>query len=310
MTDIVYVTPKKLYESKMSVGRRLYVESLSHAGCSVRVTGPGWEDWPASNDVRDWLVQHDPLAIIAYKTENVMGLEHVNCPVACIFNEANDRKKTLDDIEAAKATDVFFHHAGDYALWLSELSRMGIRCHLIHHCAPENPNGNRSYSDRPIDIGLCGVISREIYPIRTSFAKSGICTVRPHPGYRITNVMGQYEDYMDWLSQVKVLICCSSRYKYPLAKIHEGLAAGCTVISDAPLCPFLAGVPYLQWIDRDRANKLCVDSGYARELEPELLSLAELATNGSGPKRSLKNWENNFTMSHWADNVLNALGAK
>ena len=317
MKNILYVTPKQLYNSKMSIGRRLYVGSLKDAGCSVRCIGPGWEGWNPRGSIADFIdrevhVYHEPYpdAIIAYKSEEVKGLDDVQCPVACCFNEANDRKKTVDDLESTKATDVFFHHAGDYAQWMAELARIGIRSHLIHHCAPENPHGNRPYEDRDIDIGLCGVISPEIYPIRTRFAESGICTIRKHPGYRIPNVVQQYDDYMEWLSRVKVLICCSSRYKYPLAKIHEGLAAGCTVISDKPLCPFLSRIPYLDYIKPDKAAELVQSPQAAVRMRDNLLSLGSLAEKNGGPEKSLQQWERQFTMRHWADNFRSAMGLK
>lgn len=312
MSKILYVTPKQLYDSKMSIGRRLYVESLRTDGCRVDITGPGWPDWFV-DDLGAFLErqrvygEEAPDAIIAYKTGYIANMDASGVPVATCFNEANDRTKTLDDLEATQATDVFFHHVSDYVKWVDELVQKGKRCHLTHHCAPENPNGNRPFQDRDIAIGLCGVISPEIYPVRTAFAESGICSIRRHPGYRIPNVLQQYDDYMQWLSRVKVLVCCSSKYKYPLAKIHEGLAAGCVVVSDSPECPFLRGIPYLNAIDNRQATALTTDREAVIRMKDRLTELGQQAEQGGWPDKSIQQWKNRFTMSHWARNFLSSM---
>lgn len=305
MKSVLYLTPKQLYDTKMSIGRRLYVEAIGKLA-DLHISGPGWPDWPDDNKMSTWHQNSgiDPDCIVAYKTEQVEGLEA--WPVACIFNEANDRKKTMDDLNATKATDVFFHHAGDYAQWLGELSRMGKRCHLIHHCSPRNPFATRkNFLDRPIKIGLCGVLSPEIYPVRDAFAKSGICTVRKHPGYRILDVQAQYEDYQRWLADVQVLICCTSKYKYPLAKIHEGLAAGCIVVSDRPNCPFLTRVDCIEYLSSYDIDAMQLDSAYMSYLERRFLSLPEKREDGL--HRSLDAWRSQFLLEYWAENFMTAM---
>lgn len=312
MASILYLTPKSLYDSKMSIGRRLYVQSLSDAGCRVTITGPGWDGW--NGNLGKWLDQQrvyhepDPDVIIAYKTEGIPDVGKHGIPVACIFNEANDYGKTIDDLHATQATDVFFHHAGDYAAWMPELSRMGKQCHLIYHCAQENPFALNEFEKRPIKFGIAGVLSREIYPVRDAFARSGICRVRKHPGYRIADVQAQYLDYQKWLSDVQVLICCTSKYQYPLAKITEGLAAGCLVVSDMPNCPFLKGVSRVGMVTPDDVASLIRDSAYASKMVPRLEGARDLVIKGQD--KPIEEWKRKFTLAHWANNFLAAMKVK
>ena len=84
-----------------------------------------------------------------------------------------------------------------------------------------------------------------MYPIRRSaeiainqkLIRGGF--TRPHPGYRLKNraaINAQFIDYLKALSKAKISICCSSIYKYPLAKLIESAACGCVVATDQPYC--------------------------------------------------------------------------
>lgn len=165
-----------------------------------------------------------------YKGEGLKGLEEI--PVRVVtFNEAN-HTKTLEEIEQAKANLVVFHHENDIQRW-------NLNCHTTHilHGAAYT-----SSVEKTIDCIVAGVVNEKVYPLRTRLCRlveSGKIKgkVRRHPGYRLeskSECRHQYREYIRDLASAKILLTCSSVYRYPLAKIMEAMAVGTVVISDMP----------------------------------------------------------------------------
>lgn len=311
---IVYLTDPALYLNKMSIGRREYAKA---AGRKARLYSVAAADGRSTQEIigslKDNLKCGDPDLVIAYKTDAVSGMDQIGCPVATVFNEANDKRKTLDDLNGTQATHVFFHHAGDYAQWKSRLAGMEKSAHLIHHCSPDNPyslNGGRK------PIGLAGVLSDEIYPVRTRLARSSIVETRPHPGYRVQLVAEQYDSYQEWLSQYKVSVCCTSIYRYPLAKIAESLMAGCMVLVDKPECPFIGRFAEqhpecIQFIDEGVREMLVSDrlesqARAMRLIEEQAMSMVRRfdQEGHEGLEDRVNSAQQNFSLDVWADNFL------
>jgi hypothetical protein len=249
MLHIAYIFPKDLYQTKMSPGRKMYGEAVDRLDdCKVTLTGPGW--WK-SNDIAKALPEieksHGKVdAIWCYKTDEVTGLRHVGIPRIFVFNEANNEEKTRADIADAAATHCVFHHYNDHITWSHRLVDEGISSSLQNHCAPGNPFADLApWEQRPTKCLLTGVISFYVYPLRLKY--EGLLRDRdldgyglPHPGYRIggsSAIRSQYETYMVSLARAKIALCCTSRYKYPLAKLFEAAASGCVIATDKPECP-------------------------------------------------------------------------
>jgi len=249
MLHIAYIFPKDLYQTKMSPGRKMYGEAVDRLDdAKVTVTGPGW--WK-SNDIRESLPEiereHGPVdALWCYKTENVTGLRDLDIPRVFVFNEANDEEKTRKDINDASATHCVFHHYGDHVRWVHVLADEGVSASLQNHCAPGNPFADTSpWEQRPTKCLLTGAIGFHVYPLR--FKYESLLRNRdldgyglPHPGYRIGGsqaIRSQYESYMMSMARAKIALCCTSRYKYPLAKLFEAAASGCVIATDKPECP-------------------------------------------------------------------------
>jgi len=214
----------------------------------VTVTGPGW--WH-NDDIDKSLPEiekeHGKVdALWCYKTENVKGLDSVGIPRLFVFNEANDDEKTLTDIGDSAATHCVFHHYGDHVNWGHRLVDRGIGSSLQNHCSPGNPFADQApWERRPTRCLLTGAVSFYVYPLR--FKYESLLRDRkldgyglPHPGYRIGGsqaIRSQYETYMMTMARAKVALCCTSRYKYPLAKLFEAAASGCVIATDKPECP-------------------------------------------------------------------------
>lgn len=242
---ILYLFPRKLYHAKMSRGRVLYGEAVARQpGVELRVSGEGWPDWRDADTVSANLERWGwaPDLIWSYKAESLRGLDRYPCRKLVCFNEAW-APKTLEEIRAADADVIVFHHAGDIPQWRF-LEAEGVKLVHLLHCADHEtfaPSG-MPLASRTTACLLSGVQSPEIYPLRARFAKllrSGAIpgVIRPHPGYRLeteaANVQ-QYRDYAGQLRTARISLCCSSRHRYPLAKYVEAMAAGCAVVGDMP----------------------------------------------------------------------------
>ena len=267
MLHIAYIFPKSLYETKMSPGRRMYGDAVDRLeDVKVTVTGPGWDDW-ASDDITKSLPsiekKHgDVDTIWAYKSDAVSGIDKLGKPVFTVFNEANDEAKTEKDLAATKANHCVFHHYGDHVRWSNELADRGISASLQNHCSPYNPFADEmDWDKKQNDCLLTGAVSLYVYPLRVKY-QTGLRSKEingyaiPHPGYRIggsQQIRSQYESYMMQLSRARISLCCTSRYKYPLAKLFESAASGCVICTDKPECPIFEQSiwPYCIQIDPD-----------------------------------------------------------
>jgi len=70
--------------------------------------------------------------------------------------------------------------------------------------------------------------------IKDNLLKNLNVKILQHPGYRISNVNNQVVKYAMELNRAKVVLSCSSIYKYALAKYIEIPACGGLMIADLP----------------------------------------------------------------------------
>lgn len=240
--------PKSLYDTKMSPGRTMYLNYTgSLPGNSLVWSGVGWKNYDAAKSIDDNLrvleADGEFDAIIVYKGKDIIGLDVCEKNLVIIFNEAHNENFFNQEMEDSQADIVVFHHHGDYDQWKWELEK---RCRVSYnwsHACPEVPNVE--WEDRGIDVILTGCTAKSVYPIRHNAMLAiqeghmhGL--VLDHPGYRLPGrweITQQYVDYLEVLSNSKVSICCSSIYRYPLAKLIESAMCGCVVATDLPNCP-------------------------------------------------------------------------
>lgn len=235
---ILYLYAKKWYDQKMSIGRWLYGQAVAqHPGVELKVSGVGWEGWNASSPTSHNILNMGwtPDLIWVYKPQDYIGLNALRIPRVITFNEANDEKKTREEVEAAEPEFVFFHHRNDVTRWWNEDFRI---CN-IPHCAPTDII---KPLEKTIDCLSSGVQSKQVYPIRSQLhdlVATGQLPgkVRKHPGYRLQShddIVRQYGEYAVDLGHSKIALCCTSIHKYFLAKLVEAAAAGCVIATDRP----------------------------------------------------------------------------
>ena len=289
MLRINYLTPKLLWHNKMSVGRRLCVESVARANYLQ--------------------VYHEPTfdadVLWCYKTGG-MNLHEVDIPKVVVFNEANDPSSVMRDLADTDATMCMFHHRGDYDRWKSPLREMGIDSWSQPHAAAIGTASER-WSDRSGFAILTGVINEDVYPLRSrlkSIAKGGHfpAIVLDHPGYRMVDekaVKDQYAGYVRELSRHKVSLCCTSRFKYPLAKLYESAAAGCVIVTDKPDCPVFESTiwPYCIQIDESMSDHEIIDK--IKSYSDDQLKMMA--------RRSRSHWFTHFTLHHWSSRFLKSI---
>lgn len=239
---ILYLYPKKYYDTKMSMGRVLYGQAVARQpGVELKFWGPGWPGYNSDLSLaRNIMASGETFDVVwFYKADQIIGAgEFPGCRVVA-FNEAN-APQTLDEIRAAGANVVIFHHENDMPRW-KFLEEEGAKLVHILHGAPRE-FFNLPESARPWDVMLSGVVSQDTYPLRSRFAtlirsQQMPGYIRPYPGHRLKTEEAcrvQYKLYASALQSTKVSLCCTSKFKYALAKIVESLAAGCLVVSDMP----------------------------------------------------------------------------
>ncbi len=249
---ILSLFPKSLYDTKMSPGRTMYLGYVgTMPGNSVVWSGKDWPGYENEASVKENVESLESVhrgkfdAVVIYKGQTLIDAAGCDRRKIVIFNEANDENLVNEEIESSGANTVVFHHRSDYDMWRWSLQRRGIRsCNWCHGSPGTVPSVG--WKDRKNSVIVTGCLAGDIYPLRSRAAKAidegffrGGVVLR-HPSYRLKNrieVINQYASYLKTLSLSKVAICCTSIYKYPLAKLFEAAMCGCVVATDLPNCP-------------------------------------------------------------------------
>lgn len=308
---ILSLFPKSLYDTKMSIGRTAY---LNHVGKKHELvwSGCGWSNYDACKSVQENIENIENgdefEAVVVYKGDQLIGIKDVQRTRVVIFNEAHDTNSVPKEISETGADIVAFHHFGDYRKWKSELIKQGKIPETWCHAAPRVPY--TPWEDRIYGSTLSGCLAESIYPLR--FAASEAITagllssphIIGHPGYRIDNrsqVVAQYVEYLRKLSLSKVSICCSSVYKYPLAKLFESAMCGCVLATDLPNCPEFKRLlwPLCIQLESDMSPSDIaheVNSVSDSELQDRSEEIRKIAID-------------NFSYDHWSNCLISAIKA-
>jgi len=310
--QILYLFPHTLYQTKMSAGRCLYGEAVGRQpDVDLEFWGQGWpgyvDELPLAENLKRSGKNPDVLWI--YKADRLREPEKASGIKVVCFNEAWGEQYIR---EADCADVVIFHHESDMRLWRERLEARGARAVHSPHCADHSLSVNPPLAERPIDCLLTGVHAPEVYPLRArlrGLVESGAIPgeLRKHPGYRLLNheaVMLQYADYCDHLEQAKISLCCSSKWRYGLAKITESMMAGCAVVTDCPDGSLFREKlwPYCIQIDAAWPDEMIV--GLIRDWLSRPNDLARLAERGRQAVLA------EFTSDDYARRFVEAVGVQ
>lgn len=227
-------------------------EGLRYAGWHL--SGPGFDNlrhvrtilnkYKPSNifvqDKRDWDPDSGcPGATKELKFREINALAdsryapHVSLVVKDAGPDGSEYHRAFCEEVRPDAVVIYYHPLTvlRYCHWLSSYKLIRIHHSIDASAVPTFASGAERYN-------LCGsgAIIDEVYPLRARVApraeEFGMSWLR-HPGYR--NDAGPATPYyLQFLNRHKVSFATSSAYGFALRKIIEGVACGCTVVTDLP----------------------------------------------------------------------------
>lgn len=251
--NFLHLVPKWTYDTKMARERFRWMdyvhEQVLPYGHGVHTTGPGWSDWNENATMVQNLnlyqqsrhKEEQAHFIVAYDVEGIA----TDCPipVCVVIQEAYNRPKTLKTIHDVDAKLVIFTYANEMPQYQAELEAEGRDVVAIPHSADD-----RCFKDygeeKLIDVLIVGSMNQTIYPFRNRLARLAWRDLRKrgyrvewlkHPGYTIPPKAGLIgEAYARKINQAKLVVTCTSRYRYALGKLCEIPLCRALPVSDLP----------------------------------------------------------------------------
>lgn len=262
--NLLFLTPRREWDEKMSRVRFEEVAALEAGSPRVNVhrSGPGWPDWPEGTDPVEYVkqrciaFQHDlsgkPHLVLTYGVE---GLRHSPIPVAIIFHETYNWRKTLHLIHATGASLVIFTYLNDVKTYQEHLAGVTVpmfqsgvtrAIEIVHIPHGADAGIYKDYGlEKDIDVLIAGNLAADFYPFRARLANLAHREIRkrgyrvatlPHPGFtqpiRPGTAIG--EGYARVLNRSKLVISCTSRQRYAFCKLVEIPLCWSLPISDLP----------------------------------------------------------------------------
>lgn len=252
--DVLAVYPRVFWRHKHSQVRRHVIEAMQRSDkLTCVLSGHGWDSWNSDAPINENVARLMPEGchfLWLYKPQGstgrmacppLIGLEDCELPKLQRFHEAwwlDVPKHRSQLFEETRFCDLAVHtHAND----ARRFEAVGIRhLHIPQTAEPRLYSASTPHKSRPINMLLTGTISSEHYPLRVrlkSLIEQGKlpgAKIRNHPGYVIRDAPMQTVDYARHLAQTKIVLACTSRWRYALGKHVESMMAGCAVVSDMP----------------------------------------------------------------------------
>ncbi len=243
--------PRQFWLHKRSVIRRHVIEAvLRHPDVTGVVSGPGWDDYNESQTIQANIDRMLPGADVCwvYKVDGnpnlkipaSIGLCDVKALRVARFHEFwwLESSKLAEQARRETANiDLVVHcHEND----APRFDKMGVpSVHIPQTCDEELFACDDPIADRPIQCLMTGTIGGEHYPFRLRLANL-IKTnkipghIRPTPACWVDNPQKEVAAYAEHLKNARIVLCCTSKWKYALGKQIEAAMAGCVVATDMP----------------------------------------------------------------------------
>lgn len=156
--------------------------------------------------------------------------------ITCVHDAYTDKHGR--EAQRFQADAVVFHHHMELDNW----PWLNVLRYHIPQSVERTVFYREEYGERTTNVLLCGYVDRDIYPQRyrvKQLIESGRIPgrIREHPGYRTRGwdeTKRQYEDYAKDLRSARIAFVGSSKYRIPVQKFVECIAAKCVVLSDLP----------------------------------------------------------------------------
>jgi hypothetical protein len=153
------------------------------------------------------------------------------------------REHTLKEIRQSKSNIIICHHGQEAQIYRKLLPARKV-VH-IPHCAEKAIFKDYGLK-KDIDVLYTGISSKKFYPLRRKFKrkvgpilqKRGYgFQIFKHPGYRLPSLEAIKKHtikYARALNRAKIVVTCSSKYKYALAKYAEIALCRTALCADLP----------------------------------------------------------------------------
>lgn len=254
--NVLFLVPKLVFDTKMARERFVWMQAVQAqvAPHGVDTWGPGWPKWDESKTPDDNVATYmhersgdreaHPHFIVPYM---VRPFVTTTIPRVVILQEAYNRPKVLAEIRAVDAKLVIFTYANEMPQFQAELEAEGRVVKSIGHCADDHLYqvlGSTLEATRTVDVLIVGNMNQAIYPFRNRLARLAWRDLRkrgyrvswlPHPGYTLPPKAGVVgPEYVARLNSAKLVVTCTSRFKYALTKLAEIPLCGALPVSDVP----------------------------------------------------------------------------
>jgi len=238
---VLHLVSKKNWSTKMSSVRRLSMIAIgNHEDVELKVTGPGFDGFKGAHKSE---VEFKPDIVTWYKPLDIPGHLSVVAPKCLRFNEMWAREATLKEIIQSKTDIVICHHGQEQSIYQKLLP--GKKVVHIPHCAEKTIFKDYGLK-KDIDVLYTGIASKKFYPLRRKFLekvqpilkKRGYSfQIFKHPGYRLPSLEAIKKHtikYARAMNRSKIVVTCSSKYKYELAKYAEIPMCRTALCADVP----------------------------------------------------------------------------
>ncbi len=243
--------PRQFWLHKRSVIRRHVIEAvLRHPDVTGIVSGPGWEGYDEDESIQHNMDRLLPDADVCwvYKVDGNLGLK---IPAS----------HGLKDVKALRVARFHEFWWTTHSRLLKQARQETANIDLVVHCHEnDGPRFEQMcvpavhipqtcdeglfacddpIAERPIQCLMTGTIGGEHYPFRVRLAnlietKQIPGQIRPTPPCWVGDPQKEVVAYAEHLKNARIVLCCTSKWKYALGKQIEAAMAGCVVATDTP----------------------------------------------------------------------------
>lgn len=212
-------------------------------------SGRGWDNYNTDLTVDQniniiYKDKKKPNVVLGFQYYRYKGFRDLKILKVSRADETYKEVQTVKTLQDNKMDLVIFHHKNGMLSLQKRPEVKGIRFENIPRIV--NINLFKDYQEKRVyDILLVGRLDRKIYPFRCRLAdiierdwfKKYRCKILKHPGYSVS--LGQDKDivmraYAKEVNRARLVVSCSSIYRYALSKFLEVPASFSVLASDLP----------------------------------------------------------------------------
>ena len=298
---ILFLCNKDYWMHKMSRVRFHGIDAIArHPEVSLVKDGPGFDGF---TDCVSSENKHKPDIVVWYKPMGMPRYNEVKALKCLRFNEMWWVDIAADEINKTKTDIIISHQENDIKNFKGKCPK--AKFYHIPHCIEKTIFKDYNLP-KEYDVIFVGINSPTIYPLRGKFynilQNSNLkykTKIIEHPGYSIDDVDKQVIEYAKTLNKAKIVVSCSSKYQYLLAKYTEIVACKSLLLADVPdqSKPFIR--KFIAEVDPNDSEAVLMNKiGWWIENEKERIRRVELGYSliHSG-----------YTQEHYAQNFINVV---